>query len=137
MLLRVRGHLFVDFGPPLNECALLQDLTTVDIDNDSDRRRYPRKRISVPVNVSTRERRDRVGMTRDMSVTGLQFHSLSRFVVGEQIVVTFALGEGPQLGVAQGQVVRTTVDDSPESMFRYCTAIQFEAPLLDLEPLIA
>lgn len=98
----------------------------------SERRRYQRLPIQVPVNVSTTVRRDRVGMIRDLSVSGLLFHSLSKFAIGERVVVMFKLAGGRK-GISSGHVVRAAVDPNVENMFRFVTAVSFDAPLLDLE----
>lgn len=95
-----------------------------------DRRRYDRHPIMVPISVSTQVRRDRVGMIRDVSASGVLFHSLSRFEIGERVVVMFKLDR--RRGATAGHVVRAGTDDNPENMFRFLTAVRFDAPLLDL-----
>lgn len=98
----------------------------------SERRRYQRLPIHVPVNVSTTVRRDRVGMIRDLSVSGVLFHSLSKYALGERVVVMFKLAG--RKGISSGRVVRAAIDPNLENMFRFVTAVSFDAPLLDLEP---
>lgn len=97
----------------------------------AERRRYERKPVSVPVNVSTKVRRDRVGVTRDISASGVLFHSVSRFTSGEQVVVMFKVNK--KHSSTTGRVVRSATDDNADGAFRYVTAVQFDAPLLDLE----
>lgn len=72
-------------------------------------------------------------MTRDVSACGVQFKSPTRFQIGERLILQFAVGSGPALGAAQGRVVRTEIDNNLHSTFHFCTAVEFEAPLLDLE----
>ncbi|MBA3464882.1 MAG: PilZ domain-containing protein [Deltaproteobacteria bacterium] len=97
-----------------------------------DRRRYTRHTIQVPVNVSTSVRRDRVGMIRDVSQGGILFHSLSKFEIGEHVALMFKLAKD-RPGSTGGHVVRVDTDDHPDNIFRFLTAVRFDAPLLDLE----
>ena len=97
----------------------------------SERRRFERLPIQVPVNVSTMVRRDRVGMIRDLSVSGVLFHSLSKFALGERVVIMFKLAQ--RKGVTSDHVVRAAVDPNLDNMFRFVTAVRFDAPLLDLD----
>lgn len=96
----------------------------------SERRCYERHPIQVPINVSTKVRRDRAGMIRDVSASGLLFHSASRFELGERVTVMFKLAE--RKGITAGQVVRIAPDVNPENGFKFLTAVRFDAPLLDL-----
>lgn len=97
----------------------------------SERRRFERLPIQVPVNVSTTVRRDRVGMIRDLSASGLLFHSLSKFALGERVVIMFKLPK--RKGISSGHVVRAAIDPNLDNMFRFVTAVSFDAPLLDLD----
>lgn len=97
----------------------------------SERRRFERLPIQVPLNVSTHVRRDRVGMIRDLSVSGVLFHSLSKFALGERVAVMFKLPH--RKGIASGKVVRAVIDPNLDNMFRFVTAVSFDAPLLDLD----
>ena len=96
----------------------------------SERRVFERHPIEVPVNVSTAVRRDRAGMIRDVSASGLLFHSASQFAVGERVTVMFRLAR--RKGLTAGHVVRTTPAANVENGFRFLTAVRFDAPLLDL-----
>jgi hypothetical protein len=95
-----------------------------------NRRHYERHPIQVPVSVSTAVRRDRVGVIRDVSASGLLFHSLSRFEVGERVTLMFKVAH--RKGSTAGYVVRTDTDEHPDNIFRFLTAVQFDAPLVDL-----
>ncbi|HEY4181275.1 MAG TPA: PilZ domain-containing protein [Kofleriaceae bacterium] len=97
----------------------------------SDRRRYERHPVNVPVNVSTTVRRDRVGVTRDLSASGVLFHSISKFAPGERVVVYFK--HNHKRGTTAGYVVRAELDETTDGMFRFLTAVRFDAPLLDLD----
>jgi hypothetical protein len=102
---------------------------------DSDRRRFGRHPVSTPINVCTASRRDRAGMIRDVSASGLLFHSRSKFAIGERVSMMFYVRRGDQRvkGTTAGQVVRAFVDDNRETLFPNLTAVRFDAPLLDLE----
>lgn len=95
----------------------------------NERRRFARHPIQVPVNVSTRVRRNRAGVIRDVSASGVLFHSESKFEVGERLILQFRLADAK--GTTAGHVVRVVAVDEPVT-FPYLTAVQFEAPLLDL-----
>lgn len=97
----------------------------------SERRRHIRHPIQVPVDVSTDVRRHRVGMIRDLSASGILFHSLSKFAVGERLALMFNLAK--HSGSTGGYVVRVDTDDHPDNIFRFLTAVRFDAPLLDLK----
>jgi hypothetical protein len=96
----------------------------------TNRRRFERHPIQVPVNISTAVRRDRVGVIRDVSASGVLFHSISKFEIGERVTVVFKIAH--RNGTTAGQVVRTDTDDHPDNIFRFVTAVRFDAPLLDL-----
>jgi hypothetical protein len=87
------------------------------------------------VNVCTAERRDRAGIIRDVSASGVLFHSRSKFKVGERVSLMFYVKrKGEQVkGTTAGHVVRSFVDNDLNNMFQHVTAVRFDAPLLDLE----
>ena len=95
----------------------------------SERRNHMRHPANVVVAISTDERKDRVGVTSDVSPTGLLLHSLSRFAVGERVSVLYRYN-GVE-SVAKGQVVRTGRDERWQ-MFPHATAVRFEAMQPDL-----
>jgi hypothetical protein len=101
----------------------------------ADRRRFGRHPVSTPVNVCTASRRDRAGMIRDVSASGVLFHSLSKFAIGERVSLMFYMRrDGERLkGSTSGEVVRAYIDDDVNNFFRNITAVRFDAPLLDLE----
>jgi hypothetical protein len=78
-----------------------------------DRRESKRLSLQVPVSING----ERPGLSRDISATGMLFHSESGFVVGEQITVAFRIGGTQDL--ATGIVVRS--DDQ-------ITAVRFDRP---------
>jgi hypothetical protein len=69
---------------------------------------------------------------RDLSASGMLFHSLSGFDVGDRVTVRFELGESGS-GSTTAKVVRTFCDLNADNLFRFVTALEFDAPLLDVE----
>jgi len=94
----------------------------------NEHRQFERRRIYMPVAINTEARRDRLGLIRDMSETGMLFHSRSKFAIGERVTLEFSV-EAERDGAATGQVVRADRDQNEDNMFPFLTAIQFDAPL--------
>ena len=97
-----------------------------------DRRRYARHVIHVPITVSTGARRNRVGVMRDLSASGMLFHSRSRFELGDRVTLRFQIDETGS-GSTTAHVVRTFCDLNADTLFRFVTAVEFDAPLFDVE----
>jgi len=91
----------------------------------SERRNHVRHPANVVVAISTDVRRDRVGVTSDVSATGVLVHSLSKFSVGEQVSLMYRLN-GVE-SYAKGKVVRAGRDDR-WMMFPNATAVALETP---------
>ena len=91
----------------------------------SERRTHVRHPANVVVAISTDERKDRVGVTSDVSAAGLLVHSLSRFAVGERVSLMYRLN-GVE-SIATGKVVRAERDDR-WMMFPHAAAVEFESP---------
>ena len=96
-----------------------------------NRRRFERRWLEMPVSISTSDRRDRAGMIRDMSESGILIHSVSELAVGERVVLVFRVGRD-RSSSASGRVVRVYCDTSGDNILRFFAAVQFDAPLLDL-----
>jgi len=99
-----------------------------------------RETVFAPTCINTQERRDRVGMIREMSRTGALFHSRSRFAVGERLALTYRAESG-DFALAEGTVVRAFRDTCEDNMFPFLTAVQFrdeaaELPKADPSPTI-
>lgn len=84
-----------------------------------------REVVFAPTNINTQERRDRVGMIREMSRTGALFHSRSRFAIGEHLAMTYRAENG-ELAQAEGTVVRAFRDTCEDNIFPFLTAVKFE-----------
>jgi hypothetical protein len=91
----------------------------------SDRRSSMREFVYAPINVHTAQRRDRVGMFREMSRTGALFHSRSQFEVGERLTMQYRAEHG-ELTFVEGTVVRAFRDSCEDNVFQFLTAVQFE-----------
>jgi hypothetical protein len=97
----------------------------------TDRRGHERHTANVVVGISTTERQDRVGVTSDVSATGLLLHSLSRFAIGERVTLVFRTQDVESEAI--GRVVRAGRDTSWQ-MFPNVSAVELETPAPDLVP---
>jgi hypothetical protein len=97
-------------------CAVMQE-----------RRQAARLRVAVPVAITTSYAPERVGMTRDVSATGILFHSVTKFDVGEDMRLVFTVNNAN--AVATGRVVRAQVDPNVDTSFRHITAVKFDYAL--------
>ena len=95
-----------------------------------ERRRFARYKFEWPVSVSTKTRKDRAGIGRDLSATGILFHSSSAFTIGEHVVLMFRTLN--QLTSTTGQVVRSARVDELATVFAHATAVEFDVANLDL-----
>jgi hypothetical protein len=92
-----------------------------------ERRQAARIRVSVPVAITTSYAPERVGVTRDVSATGILFQSVTKFEVGEDMRVVFTVNNAS--AVATGRVVRAQVDPNLDTSFRHITAVKFDYAL--------
>lgn len=95
----------------------------------SNRRVAPRRMVVVPVQIDSAERKERLGVTRNVSFSGTLFLSNSKFQIGERLAVTFYLSDDARTARrAQGEVVR--IDQLQAGLqWRYAMALQFDEPL--------
>ena len=84
-----------------------------------------RETVFAPTNINTNERRDRVGMIREMSRTGALFHSRSQFAIGERLSMKYRAESG-DFAFAEGTVVRAFRDTCDDNMFPHLTAVHFD-----------
>lgn len=70
-------------------------------------------------------------MTRNISASGVLFHSPSRFAIGDQLELYFRSRDGVETRYS-GYVVRTTLDSDVHALFPHITAVQFDEPVEDL-----
>jgi hypothetical protein len=97
----------------------------------SNRRRHERRTCAELVNLCTDTRKDRVGLARDISASGLRFQSATKFAVGERVAVVIHV---PAIGNKQetGRIVRAGSEPDFNSMFPHAGAIEFDAPNVQL-----
>jgi hypothetical protein len=98
-----------------------------------NRRRSLRHLVVVPVQVDSAERKERLGVTRDVSGSGARFLSNSKFAVGERLQVTFYLSSKPDASKKrQGEVVR--VEALPAGLqWRYAMAVRFDESMAEAD----
>ena len=101
----------------------------------AERRVYTRHETQLVVNIETKTRKNRFGVSRNASAGGLLFNTPSRFERDEEIVLTFLFPTRPALKI-NARVVR--VEPASTSLpFRCTTAVVFETPQPELEQLLA
>ncbi|MBI5548082.1 MAG: PilZ domain-containing protein [Deltaproteobacteria bacterium] len=105
--------------------------------SDSNRRRAPRHMVVVPVHIDSAQRKDRLGVTRDVSNSGALFLSNSMFAIGERLEVTFYVSAKSRSGrKAQGEVVRVEQLETG-LQWRYAMALVFAEPMPDADEVFA
>jgi len=97
----------------------------------SNRRRYARRSCAELINICTDTRKDRAGLAKDLSPSGMRFQSRSRFAVGERVDLVMQL---PSLGkrTASGRIVRTSTKPDYTSIFPHGAVVEFDLPYFDL-----
>jgi hypothetical protein len=85
--------------------------------------------------IETSARKNRVGVTRNISAGGLLFHTASRFQLGERLDIRFRAR--PILDketLVTGRVVRAWHEERRyDSLFPHVVAVQFDEPVPALE----
>ena len=105
--------------------------------DSSNRRRASRHVVVVPVQIDSAQRKERLGVTRDVSSSGTLFLSNSKFAVGEKLEVTFYVSADATSGrKAQGEVVR--VEQLQLGLqWRYAMALRFDKTLPEADQVFA
>jgi hypothetical protein len=96
----------------------------------SERRQVERVQRYTVVGIDCGDRAERVGITRNVSATGALFHSVSRFEVGDRVVLVM-LPRGSEVEERVGaRVVRAEVEPpDTDTSFPHLTAVEFDAPI--------
>jgi len=101
--------------------------------SSDNRRSALRHLVVVPVQIDSAQRKERLGVTRDVSGSGTRFLSNSKFAVGERLQVTFYVSD--QKGASkrwQGEVVR--VEALPSGLqWRYAMALRFDESMAEAD----
>ena len=95
-----------------------------------NQRRSERVACTELINIDTPTRKDRAGITRDMSDNGMRFQSRSKFELGERIEVLIHIS---QIGYKRvsGRIVRTSLPPDYASFFPHPAALEFDGPMRD------
>jgi len=100
---------------------------------DVERRTSPRTRIAVPVGIDGRTRKQRFGISRDASATGMLIATPSKFEVGEELALTLFVGVEERKQV-RGRVIRVETNSVRSTeLWRYRLALEYAEPALDWE----
>jgi hypothetical protein len=98
--------------------------------DDSNRRTFERAPLFAAVGIDTPERKDRAGITRNVSAGGLLFHSMSRFTLGERMLLTYRDPATRQDSQVPARVVRVASDlPMTGNSFPHLCAVEFEHPI--------
>jgi hypothetical protein len=94
--------------------------------------RAPRVELHTAVAIDAANRKERSGMSRNISRTGMLFHSGSQFAVGEKLSLRFQMGtavEGQENFISATVVRAESEPVSKHNFLRFVTAVHFETPL--------
>ncbi len=100
-------------------------------ERDGNRRRHTRAPLKTPIGINTPNRKNRVGVTWNVSAGGVLFISASRFDLGEWIEVVIRTPRQAERWL-NGCVVRCWTEAGKHSLFTFIAAIKFDAPEQDL-----
>jgi hypothetical protein len=100
-----------------------------------DKRRSERHLVVCPVYLDTATRKERLGITRNVSLLGTLVLTNSHFAVGDQLEVTFYVS-GDKGSPVSGRVVRIE-ELGPEVQWRFALGVRFERPLPDADAVFA
>jgi hypothetical protein len=93
--------------------------------------RASRHSVHAPIAIDAPERPGRAGVSRNISTTGMLFHSASRFKVGERLRLRFRIR--PYMGeesFVEATVVRAELEPMEKhSPLPFVTAVHFAAPV--------
>ncbi len=98
--------------------------------NSAEKREHERRRVFAAVGIGAESGPERVGVTRDVSSGGMLFHSASRFLLGQQLSLSYRSPQNCREIPVTGRVVR--VADMPDTEFPHLTAIVFDEPAKNL-----
>lgn len=103
-----------------------------------ERREQTRTVIWFPVAVRAAANGTILGVSRDISVTGILVSAASSVDAGTPVTTTLAVPpDNPIERVVKGHVVRTSAnDDDPDGLWPFRLAIVFDEPLAALDAMI-
>ncbi len=87
-----------------------------------ERRKYPRRELFLPVRLDGRDKHGRIGVSHNVSASGMLVATPSRFEPGEVVDLTIRQGDGSEACV-RGRILR--IFESWEHSFPRRLAIAF------------
>ena len=102
------------------------------MDSRTNRRAFRRRQLYAAVGIDSAERKDRAGVTRNISAGGVLFHSPSQFRLGEELELRIRSPIGTALDRRVKGVVVRVATDTPDTAFPHLTAVAFQEPLEEL-----
>jgi hypothetical protein len=99
-----------------------------------EKRRHPRYRVSFPVRIDGSEKRDRIGVSFNVSACGMLLSTRSQFDVGQPVELTFRVGKSGTERHVRGRVVRLA--ESWEHFFPRRVAVAFDDAMQELDAAI-
>lgn len=100
----------------------------------SERRRHQRHRAAFPVQIDGDEKKDRIGVARNASISGVLVGTPSRFSAGERVTLSLKFVGEPDLRV-RGRIVRIDADKRSD-WFNRILAVAFDEAVPELELLL-
>jgi hypothetical protein len=104
-------------------------------DHAKDHRRFERFNVWLPLHIDSDKKKARVGVTRNMSASGLMFGTRSRYAVGQNLDLTFRVDLRAPERLLRARIVRLDGTDDG-GMFPRRVAVEFTEPLPELEPMV-
>ena len=104
----------------------------------SEARKSPRRPVWLPIGIDGENRPNRIGVSRDASLSGVLISTGSRFEVGEVVTLRIRLTNKNKEIQAKGKVVRVDHETGAAAqMWPYRIAVQLDTPVADLNDAIA
>jgi hypothetical protein len=95
-----------------------------------ERREHPRRAISLALRVDTESNKNLLGITRNLSARGVQFHGATPFDIGERLALWLYEGGCEKVDAFRlGTVIRAERDSDRTVIFPHVTAVQLDEPL--------
>jgi PilZ domain len=98
--------------------------------------RAKRYQIWFPMSFDSETRKDGMAVSRNLSSSGVLMATASDLSEGAAVTVTFNLTLGDTEHTVEGRIVRVE-HNATEGMWPHNVAVQFDEPIVDIEPLLA
>jgi hypothetical protein len=104
----------------------------------NEARRSPRRPVWLPIGIDGEGRPNRIGVSRDASLTGVLISTGSKFEVGEVVTLRIRLTNKNKEIRVRGKVVRVDTETGAAAlMWPFRIAVQLDTPVADLRDAIA